>query len=107
MTASLPYPYTKEHAKTWFDYLGTTKDEHVFAICRGDEFIGVVGLVHEPQHDRAELGYWLGTPYWHKGYMSAAAEIATAYAFTVLGVRRVYARCFSNNPASIRVLEKK
>ena len=106
MTASLPHPYTQAHAKTWLDYIENTKDEHVFAICLKNKLIGVIGLVHEVEHNRAELGYWLGAQYWRNGYMSAAAEMAIAYAFTVLGVRRIYARCFSDNPASIRVLEK-
>ena len=106
MTAQLPYPYTMAHAETWLSYLDTADHEHVFAVCHNEEFIGVIGVVHEPEHERAELGYWLGQPYWNKGYMTAAADMAIAYAFTVLGVQKIYARCFSDNPGSARVLEK-
>ena len=110
MTASLPYPYTQAHAETWLDHVDSTEAEHVFGVClnsRGKStLIGVVGLVHEAEHKRAELGYWLGVRYWRRGYMSAAVQMAVAYGFTVLDIHRIYARCFADNPASIRILEK-
>jgi len=106
MTATMPYPYTREDAQKWIDEMPDEPNEHVFAICRGDEFIGVVGLVHNPQHDRAELGYWLGSAYWNKGYATAAAALALEYAFKTLNIRRVYAHCYAINPGSRRVLEK-
>lgn len=104
MTANLPHPYTEAHAKTWYEYLQTHDCEHVFKVCGKGKLMGVVGLVHEAEHDRAELGYWLGEKYWGKGHMSAAVAMAVAYAFEVLGVRRVYSRCFSVNIASQHVL---
>ncbi|MDD5016625.1 MAG: GNAT family N-acetyltransferase [Eubacteriales bacterium] len=106
MTACLPYPYTKEHAKTWLDYLKKNQHEQAFAVCGDALFMGIVGLVHEPEHNRAELGYWLGQDYWNSGYMSGAAGMAVGYAFSMLGVGRIYARCFDINTASKRVLEK-
>lgn len=106
MTARLPYPYTRSDAQTWYDYVMRTESEHVFAICLGKELVGVIGLVHEADHKRAELGYWLGADYWNKGCASAAAEILLGYAFTTLGVNKVYAHCFAVNKASSKVLEK-
>ena len=98
-TANLPHPYTREHAKIWLDYVQDNKQEHVFAICFGEVFIGVIGLVHEAEHKRAELGYWLGQDYWNKGYMSIAANMAVCYAFTVLDINKVYSKCFTTNTA--------
>lgn len=106
MTANLPFPYTLEHAQIWFDYVEETQNEHVFAIIGGGRFMGVVGLVHEPEHERAELGYWLGEPYWNKKVMTTAAGLAVGYAFAMLGVQKIYSRCFLPNKASSRVLEK-
>jgi len=106
MTARLPYPYTISDAQTWFDYVAHTELEHVFAICSGKELIGVIGLVLEPEHKRAELGFWLGKSYWNQGHASAAAQIMVGYAFSTLGVTKVYARCFGANNNSKRVLEK-
>jgi len=106
MTNNLPHPYTEAHAKTWFDYVQSHDNEHVFKICANGRLMGVIGLVHEENHNRAELGYWLGKPYWNRGIMSAAIPMALSYAFDVLGVRRVFARCYASNAASRRVLEK-
>lgn len=106
MTANLPFPYTTEHAQIWLDYVDKTENEHVFAIVGNGKFMGVVGLVHEPEHERAELGYWLGEPYWNKNVMTAAAGMAAAYAFAMLDVQKIYSRCFAPNKASQRVLEK-
>ncbi len=106
MTANLPFPYTLAHAVTWFDYVEATENEHVFAIIGNGKFMGVVGLVHEPEHERAELGYWLGEPYWNKRVMTTAAGLAVGYAFTLLDIQKIYSRCFKPNAASARVLEK-
>lgn len=106
MTNNLPHPYTQAHAKQWYDYVQEHDAEHVFKICVRGKLAGVVGLVHEADHNRAELGYWLGEPYWNKGYATQAVSMAVAYAFGVLGVRRVFSRCYAVNLASRRVLEK-
>ena len=105
-TARLPYPYTVTDAKTWVDYVLSTESEHVFAIAEKKTMMGVIGLVHEPEHNRAELGYWLGKPYWNKGIATVSAEMMLGYAFGVLRVNKVYAHVFSANPASAKVLEK-
>ena len=106
MTARLPWPYTREDALKWVNGLPDNPNEHVFAVLRGGEFTGVVGLTHDPEHGRAELGYWLGRPFWGNGVATAAARLAIDYAFRALRVRRVCAYCFAVNAASRRVLEK-
>ncbi len=54
----------------------------------------------------AEIGYWLGEPYWGRGIATAAVSAFTSHAFATLGLRRVFARVLEWNPASARVLEK-
>lgn len=106
MIARLPWPYTREDAQKWVDGFPDKPNEHAFAVLCDKEFAGVVGLTHDPEHGRAELGYWLGRPWWGKGIATAAARLAVEYAFQKLRVRRVYAYCFAVNAASRRVLEK-
>ncbi len=106
MTANLPFPYTPEHATVWLDYVEATPNEHVFAIVGDGKFMGVVGLVYEPEHERAELGYWLGEPYWNRRVMTTAAGLTVGYAFAMLDIQKIYSRCFKPNRASQRVLEK-
>ena len=81
---------------------------HHFAITlrAGGELIGAIGIDVEPEHARAELGYWIGVPYWGRGYATEAAAALVTRAFEVLGLQRVFAYHFTTNPASGRVLQK-
>lgn len=54
----------------------------------------------------AELGYWLGEPYWGRGLMTEAVKAAVEYGFTELRLKRIFAGVFETNPASAKVLEK-
>jgi len=106
MTNNLPHPYTLAHVQAWFEHVQNCGSKHVYKICGNGRLLGVIGLVHEKEHGRAVLGYWLGRPYWNRGVMSAAVPMALPYTFEVLGVCRVFARCYAVNAASRRVLEK-
>jgi RimJ/RimL family protein N-acetyltransferase len=55
---------------------------------------------------RAEIGYWLGCPFWGKGLMTQAVGAFVRYAFRELHLRRLTAHVFEENLASARVLEK-
>ena len=55
---------------------------------------------------QGELGYWIGVPYWGKGYCTEAGEALLEYGFTELDLNRIHASYFSRNPASGRVMEK-
>jgi RimJ/RimL family protein N-acetyltransferase len=52
------------------------------------------------------LGYWIGKPYWSKGYCTEAGKEMLRYGFIVLGLNRIHASYLSRNPASGRVMEK-
>ena len=54
----------------------------------------------------AELGYWIGEPYWKKGYCTEATKALVEFAFTNLGIVKIVAKHLSSNPASGRVMEK-
>lgn len=110
-TESIPHPYEDGDAAAWIKACaegfekGTSVD---FAVtCRADgSFIGAIGLVFRSVSQRAELGYWIGKPYWNRGYCTEAARRVVAFAFEECGVESVYAYYFQRNPASGRVLEK-
>ena len=79
-----------------------------FAIDVGGEAVGGVALHPGKDIERfsAELGYWLGEPYWGHGVASAAVQLVTGYGFERLELQRIFALPFTRNPASVRVLEK-
>lgn len=56
--------------------------------------------------DRAELGYWIAPPLWGKGLMTEAASAAVRWGFDTLGLHKITTRCFVENHASRRVIEK-
>lgn len=105
---SFPFPYTEADAKAWLGAAVLQIPETAFAIASPDEAIG--GIALQPQYDvyrkSAEIGYWLGEPYWGKGIATLAVRALTSYAFSRLDLVRIYASVFAWNPASSRVLEK-
>jgi RimJ/RimL family protein N-acetyltransferase len=111
-TAAIPHPYPEGAAEQWIGSLPNQIEEGrlaVFAIVRreGDLLIGAIGLHDiDTTHKRAELGYWIGVPYWGQGYCTEAASAVLEYGFARLSLHRIYAYYFKRNPASGRVLEK-
>ncbi|MBW4708264.1 GNAT family N-acetyltransferase [Roseobacter sp. YSTF-M11] len=61
----VPHPYTEADALSFF--ARQSDDDLTFAITRADEVIGACGVDDD-------LGYWLGEPYWQKGYATEAAK---------------------------------
>ena len=82
--------------------------EAAFAIVprRAKRLVGMISLVLTQEHRRGELGYWIGKPYWNRGYATEAAQAVLRYGFETLGLHRIWAAHFGSNPASGRVLEK-
>jgi RimJ/RimL family protein N-acetyltransferase len=58
------------------------------------------------QHPRAELGYWIGVPFWGSGYATEAASVVIEYGFQKLKLERIFASHFKGNDRSGRVLRK-
>ena len=107
-TLLIPHPYPEGAAAEWIAGHDDTSNNHVFAIAPrdGGEVMGAIGLHVDQNHDRAEIGYWLGVPYWSRGYVTEAAAALVRYVFNDLGLNRVFAFHFTRNPASGRVLQK-
>jgi ribosomal-protein-alanine N-acetyltransferase len=110
-TLNIAHPYEEGMAEEW---IGTHKERfEAGSLCnwaltlRGSgELIGAMGLVINARFDHAELGYWIGKPYWGKGYCTEAARAVIDYGFTRLGLHRIHASHFARNPASGRVMRK-
>lgn len=110
-TVLIPHPYPEGAAEEWIRGHDEPSDNDIFAIESHDselagELIGAIGLHVERFHQRAEIGYWLGVPYWGRGYATEAANAVVSYAFETHGLQRVFGFHFTRNPASGRVLAK-
>jgi [ribosomal protein S5]-alanine N-acetyltransferase len=106
-TLRIPHPYEEKHAR---EFLAGVRGENELRLAirlRHDgRLCGGVGLHPEAQHNRAELGYWLGVPYWGNGYATEAATAVVRYGFEQLKLNRIFATYFTHNPASGKVLRK-
>lgn len=110
-TANIPYPYENGMAEEWIStHQQAFKNEQnvTFAIELRAEvlLIGAIGLTINRIHRWAELGYWIGKPYWNQGFGTEAAKEVVKYGFEELKLNRIQARHMANNPASGRVMEK-
>jgi len=109
-TTNIPEPYPENGAVSWImssmprQMAGV---EHSFAVIReADEtLVGVSSLMNVGQGE-AELGYWVGHPFWGNGYATHAARHTLDFAFDAIGLEHIYARPLVRNAASCRVLEK-
>jgi RimJ/RimL family protein N-acetyltransferase len=103
-TARIPYPYGADHAAGFIAAINRQDGEATFAITRGGDLIGVCGV--EPRESAPEIGYWLGAPYWGRGYATEAVRAVIDHAFGALGHEVLHAGARVSNAASRRVLEK-
>lgn len=103
-----PHPYALEDAHAFLGFISKEDPKTTFAIAKDSETIGCIGLRlgNDVHRKTAELGYWLGEPYWGRGIMTEAVREFTHWAFETFDLQRTFAEPFAGNAASIRVLEK-
>ena len=106
----LPYPYTPADAEAYITAMLSEDPEKTFAfaITLEDQVIGSIGVFRQENiHSRtAEMGYYIGEPYWGKGYTTSAVRQVCQYVFENTDIIRIFAEPFAYNTASCRVLEK-
>lgn len=107
-----PWPYQPEHAR-WFVNARKAVDRDFIttAITLGDKLVGVIGAtLKQPGgiHPKPgySIGYWIGQPYWGRGYMSEAAREFIAHLFATVPDDTIYSGAFTDNAASLRIQEK-
>jgi len=110
-TLNIPHPYEDGMAEAWIGRQQERFDKGesvAFAITHVEQghLIGSIELGIAKEFDRAEIGYWIGKPYWNQGYCTEAAQAAVEYGFEVLGLNRICGIHITRNPASGRVMQK-
>jgi RimJ/RimL family protein N-acetyltransferase len=103
-TARVPHPYTASDAEEFIAAVNRQDGETTFMITLAGEPVGTCGV--EPRDSGAEIGYWLGAPFWGRGYATEAVRALIDHAFGDLGHDALAAGARVSNPASRRVLEK-
>ncbi len=106
MLARMPHPYGEAEARSFIAMAGHKRPgvSYALTLAGTGTFIGCAGLNVK---DRGlELGYWVGEPYWKRGFATEAAHALVDLAFreTRIQVLNVSVRVI--NPASRRVIHK-
>ena len=109
-TLSIPYPYKNGMAEEWIsthqDQLAFGDYKYAIVLKKTNALIGAIEIVVTEEFKHGCLGYWIGKPYWGKGYGTEMLARILQFGFDDLNLHRIYAEHFDNNIASARVMEK-
>ena len=104
-----PYPYQLKDAE---DFITRTLNREPtgeicsLAITCDEALIGHVGYGGPRDSSKVLIGYWLGEPYWGKGYMSEALDASLAHYFATTDADEIFSGILTGNSASLRIQEK-
>lgn len=107
MLGRMPHPYGEREARAFLDMTGKgARAGCTYAMTLADNgaFIGCAGL--DARTHGLELGYWVGEPYWGRGYATEAAHALVDLAFRATTIERLHVSCRVINAASRRVIHK-
>ena len=107
MLARAPWPYRLADAETFLSRPRAASDAFFLILSHEEDYprpIGGIGLA--PDEDGHELGYWLAPEAWGRGYATEAGRAVVSIARHALGLKRIHAGHFVDNPVSGRVLRK-
>ncbi len=110
-TLNIPHPYGDGLAEEWIASHGPGFEAGRlvnFAITSREDgrLLGAIGLTLAGEERTGELGYWVGVPYWNRGYCTEAAAAVVEYGFAAHALERIHARHLLRNPGSGRVMQK-
>lgn len=107
LTDKFPHPYSENDGRSFIAFANADTPIHIFAIEVNNEAVGGIGI--HPQTDiffkNAELGYWLGEPFWGQKIITKAISQVVDFGFATYDINRIFARPFGTNIASQKVLE--
>lgn len=110
-TLNIPHPYENGVAEKWIASLArnfAAGRSVTFAVTRRNDkmLMGAIGLEISRKHRHAEIGYWIGKPFWNQGYCTEGVKALLQYGFDILDLQRIFAHHLTRNPASGRVMHK-
>ena len=110
LTTRFPSPYPPNGAAEFVEKALAQRaagTHYTFAIVLDGEPIGTCALMEvDRELGQAEIGYWLGVPFWGRGYGFAACAWGVAWAFESLPIERLVANVVEGNVASEKILRR-
>lgn len=110
-TLNIPYPYPEGGAEAFIIRKAEAAEQgecYSFAIIHKENnaFMGSIGIQINKNHNRAELGYWLGKRYWNQGYVTEGVRRIVQFGFEEIALNKIHAAAMTKNPASSNVMKK-
>lgn len=110
-TLSIPHPYPDGAAESWITAVNLRSndgDGFPFALVAKDNnsLVGCSSINMTKPHQRGELAYWIGRPFWGNGYATEAAKRLIQFGFTDLKLNKIWAAAMTKNPGSSNVMTK-
>jgi len=111
-TYAIPNPYPDGAAEQWIASHGDAYAQGkslslAITLSHDGTLVGAIGFASITQkHERAEIGYWIGRPYWGNGYCGEAAKELVRFGFDELSLNRITGQYLTRNPASGAVMRK-
>ncbi len=110
-TYNLPFPYTESFAESRLVFIGDgfLKGERIVWLITEKNsgiIVGEMGLHLLQEHQTAELGYWIAEEFWGKGIATEVLACVMDFGFGEMGLHKIFATHFGNNPASGKVMQK-
>jgi len=112
LNENVPWPYPDDGAHTYLknDALPRMQNRQalIWTITLKGDPIGLIEYRAEPKFDtdQENRGFWIGEPYWNKGYITEAVIATNDYLFFDLGIEKMTLDNFKGNIASRRIKEK-
>lgn len=110
--AGWPVHTSVENSRQIIKEILSAKESYAITLKNKKEVIGAIGLVIGKKsritngENEAEVGYWLGVPYWGQGIVPEALRELMRYAFEELGLTTLWCGYYERNEKSKRVQEK-
>jgi len=110
-TLNIPYPYERSMAESWIKthqkaFLDNGNITWAAVDKATNILTGAFTLSIDKKNSTGEIGYWIRSSSWNKGYGTEGAQALIEYGFRYSKLNRIFGRCFSNNPSSGRIMEK-
>jgi RimJ/RimL family protein N-acetyltransferase len=108
MPFKFPYPYTYDDAVYWIELNRNKHHPDNFAILYDNEPVGNIGFVKntEKNQNTGNITIWIGEEYWGREIAFEAVTFFTGYCFNTFGVKKIFAKVFSNNKRAISLFER-
>lgn len=107
MLGRMPHPYGRKEARAFVAAATSAGVAGCALAITNAENGAVVGCVGLSAAERGlELGYWIGEPYWGRGYATEAAHAVVDLAFRATSIEVLHASSRVINTASRRVIHK-